>query len=227
MLKCYSFWGCKAGPEHWLIFADFALQVHSAMLAKSVVKQYKIENSLNYWNRKEGLQIWRIVERINIFCSNETQEVWMFIFKTAWKSYCKNNEKIPGNLQKNWKNHGNIMEFCQSGKVGTLETLDIMCYFVSCVTSELSVQLQLYDQLHKSRSFIIWWLKVKVKDAGGSEPNKVRTTPLQSKFGFKITCEIFQFWCMTSKKSGMLFKICQYVHHKVILTACLILWWLE
>ena len=24
----------------------------------------------------------------------------MFIFKTAWKSYCKNNEKIPGNLQK-------------------------------------------------------------------------------------------------------------------------------
>ena len=30
-------------------------------------------------------------------------------------------KKIPGNLlQKTWKNHGNIMEFCQSGKVGTL-----------------------------------------------------------------------------------------------------------
>ena len=118
MLKCYSFWGSKAGPEHWLIFADFALQVHSAVLAKSVVKQYKIENSLNYWNRKEGLQIWRIVERINIFCSNQTQEVWMFIFKTAWKSYCKNNEKIPGNLQKNleksWKYHG-ILSVWKSG----------------------------------------------------------------------------------------------------------------
>ena len=25
--------------------------------------------------------------------------------------------------QKTWKNHGNIMEFCQSGKVGTLRTL--------------------------------------------------------------------------------------------------------
>ena len=23
MLKYYSFWGFKAGPEHWLIFADF------------------------------------------------------------------------------------------------------------------------------------------------------------------------------------------------------------
>ena len=23
--------------------------------------------------------------------------------------------------QKTWKNHGNIMEFCQSGKVGTLK----------------------------------------------------------------------------------------------------------
>ena len=30
-------------------------------------------------------------------------------------------EKIPGNLlKKTWKNHGNIMEFCQSEKVGTL-----------------------------------------------------------------------------------------------------------
>ena len=29
--------------------------------------------------------------------------------------------KIPGNLlKKTWKNHGNIMEFCQSEKVGTL-----------------------------------------------------------------------------------------------------------
>ena len=32
--KCYSFWGPKAGPEHWLIFAHFELQPHSAMLAK-------------------------------------------------------------------------------------------------------------------------------------------------------------------------------------------------
>ena len=31
----------------------------------------------------------------------------MFIFKTAWKSLGKNNEKIPGNLQ---KKTGKIME---------------------------------------------------------------------------------------------------------------------
>ena len=42
-----------------------------------------------------------------IFCSNETQEVCMFIFKNAWKSYCKNNEKLPGNLL---KNRGKIMQ---------------------------------------------------------------------------------------------------------------------
>ena len=30
-------------------------------------------------------------------------------------------KKIPGNLlKKTWKNHGNIMEFCRSEKVGTL-----------------------------------------------------------------------------------------------------------
>ena len=34
-------------------------------------------------------------------------------------------EKIPGNLPKTWKNHGNIMEFCQSGKVGTLMNVDL------------------------------------------------------------------------------------------------------
>ena len=32
-------------------------------------------------------------------------------------------KKIPGNLLKPWKNHGNIMEFCQSEKVGTLQLL--------------------------------------------------------------------------------------------------------
>ena len=32
-------------------------------------------------------------------------------------------KKIPGNLlKKTWKNHGNIMKFCQSEKVGTLRT---------------------------------------------------------------------------------------------------------
>ena len=33
-------------------------------------------------------------------------------------------KKIPGNLlQKTWKNHGNIMEFCQSEKEGTLDVI--------------------------------------------------------------------------------------------------------
>ena len=52
-----------------------------------------------------------------IFCSIETREVYMFIFKTTWKSYFKNNEKIPGNLlnlEKSWKYHG-ILSVRKSG----------------------------------------------------------------------------------------------------------------
>ena len=40
------------------------------------------------------------------------------MFKTTWKSYFKNNEKIPGNLLKNleksWKYHG-ILSVRKSG----------------------------------------------------------------------------------------------------------------
>ena len=55
-----------------------------------------------------------------IFCLNETQLICIFIFKTTWKSYFKNNAKIPGNLL---KKPGKIMEFCQSEKVGTLDSI--------------------------------------------------------------------------------------------------------
>ena len=46
-----------------------------------------------------------------IFCSNETQYVCRFIFKTTWKPHFKYNEN-------NWKftkEPVNIMECCQSG----------------------------------------------------------------------------------------------------------------
>ena len=53
-----------------------------------------------------------------IFNPNETQEVCTFIFKTSWKSYFNNNEKMPGNLLKNleksWKYHG-ILSVRKSG----------------------------------------------------------------------------------------------------------------
>ena len=48
----------------------------------------------------------------------------MLIF-TTWKLHLKNSEKTLGNLLlKTWENDGNIMEFCQSGKVGTLIRLE-------------------------------------------------------------------------------------------------------
>ena len=51
----------------------------------------------------------------------------MFIFKTTWKSYCNNNDKIPGNLLKNleksWKYHG-ILSVRKSGNPGTFSVLD-------------------------------------------------------------------------------------------------------
>ena len=54
---------------------------------------------------------------INFLFKWNSISLHIFIFKTTWKSYFKNNEKIPGNLL---KNHGDIMEFCQFEKVGTL-----------------------------------------------------------------------------------------------------------
>ena len=54
-------------------------------------------------------------------------------------------KKIPGNLlKKTWKNHENIMEFCQSEKVGTLQNLNnafeqlCMAGFVSSSAGETS-----------------------------------------------------------------------------------------
>ena len=55
----------------------------------------------------------------------------------------KNFLKIPGNLlKKTWKNHGNIMEFCQSKKVGTLQDYVII--------------LLVWDQTKLSRFNWLW-----------------------------------------------------------------------
>ena len=66
-----------------------------------------IQNSLNYGNRKQDLLIWSIVERINFFVQMKLKKYAYLIFKTDWKLYFKNNEKIPGNLRKimeiSWK----------------------------------------------------------------------------------------------------------------------------
>ena len=73
VLKCQSFWGFKAGPKHWLIYAHFVLQLlyYVGKILEFLSElpnpnnDETIQNSLNYWNRKEGLLIWTIVERIN------------------------------------------------------------------------------------------------------------------------------------------------------------------
>ena len=49
----------------------------------------------------------------------KTQEVYIFVFKTTWKSYLKNNEKntwkfTKKNLEKSWKYHG-ILSVRKSG----------------------------------------------------------------------------------------------------------------
>ena len=44
---------------------------------------------------------------INFFVQMKLNKFCIFIFKTTWKSYFKNNEKIPGNLL---KTPGKIME---------------------------------------------------------------------------------------------------------------------
>ena len=53
-----------------------------------------------------------------------------YLFKTDWKLYFINNEKIPGNLlkylEKSWKYHG-ILSVRKSGNPGTLT----LYFFVS------------------------------------------------------------------------------------------------
>ena len=50
-----------------------------------------------------------------IFCSNKTHWVCIFIFKTTWKSYLKNNEKNTWKFtKKSWKYHG-ILSVRKSG----------------------------------------------------------------------------------------------------------------
>ena len=51
------------------------------------------KNSLNYWNRKEGSIIWSIVEMINFLFKCNSISLHIYIFKTTWKSYFKNNKK--------------------------------------------------------------------------------------------------------------------------------------
>ena len=69
----------------------------------------------------EGSLIWSIVEMINFLFKCNSISLHIYIFKTTWKSYFKNNKKKCLEIYlKTWKNHGNIMEFCQSEKVGTL-----------------------------------------------------------------------------------------------------------
>ena len=57
---------------------------------------------------------------INFLFKCNSKSLHIYIFKTTWKSYFKNNKKISGNLLKNleksWKYHGIL----SSEKVGTL-----------------------------------------------------------------------------------------------------------
>ena len=98
-----------------------------------------IQNSLNYWSRKEGLPVWSIIEMINFLFKWHSISLHI-IFKTTWKSYFKNNEKNNWKFTlKNWENHGNIMEFFSVWKRGNPDRFlprNISCKF-SCLASRI------------------------------------------------------------------------------------------
>ena len=79
-----------------------------------------IQNSLNYCSRKEGLLLWSAIEMINFFVQMKLNKFTYLYSKPLGNHTLKIMKKIPGNLLKTLKNHGDIMEFCQSEKVGTL-----------------------------------------------------------------------------------------------------------
>ena len=81
-----------------------------------------IQNSLNYWSRKEGLLIWSIIEMINFLFKWNSISLHIYIQNQILNHTLKIMEKIPGNLL---KKPGKIMEiwnFVKSEKVGTLKT---------------------------------------------------------------------------------------------------------
>ena len=75
-----------------------------------------IQNSLNYWSRKEGLLIWSMIEMINFLFKWNSIILHIYIQNHLEAHTLKIMKKIPGNLL---KRSGN-MEFCQYEKVGTL-----------------------------------------------------------------------------------------------------------
>ena len=74
----------------------------------------------------------------------------MVIFKTTWKSYFKNNEKIPGNLLKNleksWKYHG-ILSVQKSGNPDYLSfsKIDILIH-TNLIFLDISLKLSGKDR---------------------------------------------------------------------------------
>ena len=124
VLKCYSFWDPKAGPEHWPIYAHFAhatpfscigkvLEFFSKLPNPGSANGETIQSSLNYWNRK-GLIIWSMVEKVD------------FLFKWNLQIYVHNNleitlkiMKIPRNLLKNLEI---LWKFVSPEKSGNPET---------------------------------------------------------------------------------------------------------
>ena len=78
-------------------------------------------NNTNYWGRKEGLQIWSIIEMINFLFKWKLNKFAYLYSKPLGNHTLKIMKILPGNLLKTRKSHGNIMEFCQSEKVGTLQ----------------------------------------------------------------------------------------------------------
>ena len=73
---------------------------------------------------------------INFLFKCNSKSLHIYIFKTTWKSYFKNNKKISGNLLKNleksWKYHG-ILSVRKSGNPEINNTsnpcLDVFSFF--------------------------------------------------------------------------------------------------
>ena len=66
-------------------------------------------------------------------------------------------KKIPGNLlKKTWKNHGNIMEFCQSEKVGTLNLASTTDHFVATFMEYKNINVVLHDINFANLAAFIW-----------------------------------------------------------------------
>ena len=97
------------------------LAFNNTRVSKALGRQWTLGNILEYsWSGQFFVQM-----KLSKFVD---------LYSKQLGNHFKDNEKIPGNLLENLKNHGKVIEFYQSGKMGTLLLLVLILWYITNLT---------------------------------------------------------------------------------------------